>query len=488
MSVLLPESFLSLGILSIILLFSLWSNGKSYSTKASAMVLLATLALCIQSLGSPEKIIWWQGMFIQDKLAQFAKILLCCTTLVIVLCSENEQKDFGFPTLEFNILILLSTLGMLVTVSAGHLITLFVGLELMYLPLYALVAMRKKHLQAQEAAIKYIVTGALASAFFLYGASLLYGVSATMELRGIESALFNLLSNNIGGMEKIPLIDNYILAVFATVMILAALIFKFGTVPFHMWVPDVYQGSTHIAISVIGSLPKFVLVVVWSRLFGYQGALSPMSDIWAPPLLILGVLSILYGNLLGLVQTNIKRLLAYSSIAHMGYILLALGMASQIGMQSAFVYVLGYIIVSVTLFITLAQFRKAGDEMTKIDDFKGLYYRHPGYALVFTIALFSLIGVPPVLGFIVKMQLIFSLIEQNLAEIAILAVLGSVLGAYYYLSIIQRMMFQKATDSVVSIQLQYARISVLLITIGSTMLILFSFIPYGLFEFAQIVV
>ena len=447
MCILLPEITLGLGILAIIIVFSIWKKGQNYVTLSALAVLIATLIACNLGAKPSEKLALWQGLFIHDSLAYYTKSILTLGALSILSSSYFEQKDFTFPMLEFNALVLLSILGGFVTVSAGHMITVFLGLELMYLPLYALVAMRKKHLQAQEAAIKYLIMGALASAFLLYGASLLYGVTGTMVLDNMETSLFNLMSVDVEWVEKLPLIDNYVIALVGTVMILGAMLFKFGSMPFHIWVPDVYQGATHIAVAIIGALPKLVLVILWTRLFGYQGALAPMSEVWQLPVYVFGVGSIIYGNLLGLVQTKIKRLLAYSSISHMGYILLALGMGSHIGIQSSLYYVCGYILVTITLFVTLAQLRKSGEEIVNIEDLKGLYSLHSGYAVVITVSLFSLIGIPPIIGFLMKMQLIMSLIEQNLQGIAIMAVFGSVLGAYYYLNIIQLMLFHQPEEN-----------------------------------------
>ena len=452
-NVLLPEILVATGLLGLLTIY-VCLDKKYHGSMVVGIVLLYALTFWeLSGLTVPDSpIVWWEGLFVYDGLSQTSKMLIMATMVVISVCAHAEQRDFSFPGIEFYSLMGFSALGMMVTVSAGHVISLFVGLELMYLPLYALVMMRKKNAQAQEAAIKYIILGALATAFLLYGASLLYAVTGSMHFEDIHGILSG-IGGDSGWQGRIPEIDNYPIINVASLLILAAILFKLGVMPFHIWVPDVYQGASNVVVATIASLPKLVLVVVWCRVFGDTGALAPLIDSWQWPVLVIGVGSILLGNLAGLAQTNIKRMLAYSSISHMGLLLLALGLGTREGLAACWIYIIGYMVMTVTIFAALARCRQSGREAVLIEEMKGLYHSHRGYAVVLIVSLFSLMGMPPFLGFFVKIQVLMALIHGGKAGLALVAVLGSVIGAFYYLRVIQNILFYRkdATGKAVEI-------------------------------------
>ncbi len=441
MNILLPEGIVAAGLLSLVAVYACLDKKYQPTMTVAAVVVYALALGALSALKIPEnQVVWWHGLFVYDGAAHVSKMVILSVMVLLTLCSVPEKRDFSFPELEFTSLMGFSALGMMVSVSAGHWISLFTGLELMYLPLYALVVMRKKNAQAQEAAIKYIILGALATAFLLYGASLLYAVTGSMQLENIQAALSG-IGGDIAWQGRISEVDNVSIVQGASILILAAMVFKFGALPFHMWVPDVYQGASNIVVGTIASLPKLVLLVVWCRVFGENGALAPLIESWQVPVTIMGGASILLGNMAGLAQTRVRRMLAYSSISHMGMVLLALGLGNSEGIAAAWVYVIGYIVMTVTLFLALVRWRKGAREAVLIEDLKGLYSSDKAYAIVLIISLFSMMGMPPFLGFLLKIQVLMALIHNGYAGLALVAVVGSVIGAFYYLRIIQNIIF-----------------------------------------------
>jgi NADH-quinone oxidoreductase subunit N len=488
MNVLLPESIVTAGLLGLVAIYACLDKKYQSSITVAAVVVYAIALGALSCLQVPEsQIVWWHGLFVYDGAAYVSKLVILGVMALLTLCSVPEKRDFAFPGLEFTSLMGFSALGMMVTVSAAHWVSLFTGLELMYLPLYALVVMRKKNAQAQEAAIKYIILGALATAFLLYGTSLLYAVTGSMQLEGIQAALSG-IGGDMAWQGKIPGVDNVSIAQGASILILAALVFKFGALPFHMWVPDVYQGASNIVVGTIASLPKLVLLVVWCRVFGDNGALAPLVECWQVPVYIMGIASILLGNIAGLAQTRVRRMLAYSSISHMGMVLLALGLGNSEGITAAWVYVIGYIIMTVTLFLALVRWRKGPREAVLIEDVKGLYKSDRAYATVWIISLFSMMGMPPFLGFILKVQVLMALVHGGQASLALIAVIGSVIGAFYYLRVIQNSVFYDKSEGESTGQVIPDWSSNMVLTVSAGAVLLSGIMPMWLFNLVKLAV
>jgi len=372
---------------------------------------------------------FFHDSFIWDHLAIVMKSF---TYVVVFFCfmfvkEYNEEHDI--PTHEFYVLSLLSMLGMMVLISAANLLTLYLGLELMSLPIYAMVALKRYKLRCLEAAVKYFVIGALASGLLLYGFSLLFGISGSLQLHDIASRLANLSSHQS------------LLAVCAMVFVIAGVAFKLGAVPFHMWVPDVYDGAPNSVTLFLSSAPKLAAFVLLTRLL--LSSLLKYSILWHEMLIVIAVLSIVLGNLSAIVQVNIKRMLAYSSIAHIGYMLLGFCAANQRGYSSAMFYILNYVFMSVAAFGLLTAISRRGVEVTDIKDLAGMNERNPWLAFMMLLVLFSLAGVPPLVGFIAKIGVLEALIQAHLVWLAVLAIIFAIVGVYYYINVVKVMYFSE---------------------------------------------
>jgi NADH-quinone oxidoreductase subunit N len=334
------------------------------------------------------------------------------------------------------VLVLFALLGQMVMISAGNFLTIYLGLELMSLALYALVAIRRDHAQSTEAAMKYFVLGALASGFMLYGMSMLYGATGNLDLRNIADAV------NSGQIDYLPL-------TFGVVFLVAGLAFKLGAVPFHMWVPDVYQGSPTAVTLVLAAAPKLAAFAITLRILVV--GLGDLTTDWQPMLLILAFLSLAIGNLTAIMQTNFKRMLAYSTISHMGFILLGLASGSLDGDKqfdtesygSALFYMLTYVLTTLATFGLIMLMAREGHECEEISDLKGLNRRSPWMAALLLLLMCSLAGLPPLVGFDAKLLILQTLLKSDRLWLAVVAVLFSLIGAFYYLRVIKVMYFDE---------------------------------------------
>jgi NADH-quinone oxidoreductase subunit N len=337
------------------------------------------------------------------------------------------------------VLALFATLGMMVMISANHFLTIYIGLELLSLSLYAMVAMNRDSVVSTEAAMKYFVLGALASGLLLYGMSMIYGATGTLEITGIAERL------NSGGVNKSVL-------VFGLVFLVAGLAFKLGVVPFHMWIPDVYQGAPTSVTLFIGSAPKLAAFAIVMRLL--VSGLLPLAPDWQNMLIILSVLSMAIGNLAAIAQTNLKRMLAYSAISHMGFMLLGI-VTGVVGgdaryalnaYSSSMFYVIAYVLMSAGTFGMILLMARAGFEAEEIDDYKGLNKRSPWFAGIMLMLMFSMAGVPFFIGFFAKFSVLQAVVAAGYMWLAILAVLFSLIGAFYYLRVVKVMYFDQPSD------------------------------------------
>ena len=373
-----------------------------------------------------------RGLYISDDIAQLMKIFICISVFLSFFYSKHYIKERQMPKGDYYILGLFSTLGMMTLVSAHSLLTIYLGLELVSLPLYAMTAIRRTNSDASEAAMKYFIMGAVASGMLLYGISLLYAATGKLDLQEIAGAI------ELGWKEQGGLLS------YSLVFILAGVGFKLAAVPFHMWAPDVYEGAPSSVTLFIGTAPKIAAVGMALRILTIG-----MPDIamqWQQIILIMALLSSGAGNLLAITQTNIKRMLAYSTISHMGYALFGILAATASGYAASLYYVLVYSIMSAAAFGLIVLMSRSGVEIELVDDLKGLNKRNPWIAFMMMIVMLSMAGIPPTVGFFTKLLVLKALVDVQMTWVAVLGLLFAVIGAFYYLRVIKVMYFDDAID------------------------------------------
>ena len=381
------------------------------------------------TIGRPSAVTF-QGMFVADPMSQVLKVALAGSVATTLLYSREYLEARGLLRGEFVSLSLFATLGMLVMVSANHFLTLYLGLELLALSLYALVALQRDSVVATEAAMKYFVLGALASGMLLYGLSMLYGATGSLELNRVAFAISHSQANPT-------------LAAFGLVFVVAGLAFKLGAVPFHMWVPDVYQGASTPATLLIGAAPKIAAFAFVMRLLAH--GLAGLAADWSVMLAILAAASLALGNLVAIAQTNLKRMLAYSTISHMGFLLLGILAGTDNGYSSAMFYVVTYALMTLAAFGMILLLSRAGFEAENLEDFRGLNRRSKWFAFVMLVVMFSLAGIPPAVGFLAKLAVLQAALEAGWTWLVVFAVLMSVIGAFYYLRVVKLMYMDEPT-------------------------------------------
>ncbi|MBZ0069318.1 MAG: NADH-quinone oxidoreductase subunit NuoN [Thiobacillus sp.] len=428
----LPEIFVLVMVSLILVIDAAVDDSKRYLAYVLSLVTLAGAAYLTAHNLSTMPVLALGGLFIDDPLSDVLKLFLYLTVAVVLVYSRDYLTERGLYKGEFFVLALFALLGMMVMVSASHFLTLYLGLELLSLSLYAMVALQRDSSVATEAAMKYFVLGALASGMLLYGMSMVYGVTGSLALGDMAIALQD------GTDLRIPL-------VFGVVFIVAGLAFKLGAVPFHMWVPDVYHGAPTAMTLFIGSAPKIAAFAFVVRILG-QGLESQVTE-WRDMLVILAVLSMAVGNIAAIAQTNLKRMLAYSTISHMGFMLLGILAGSQNGYGSAMFYVLVYALMSLGSFGMILLLSRGGFESDRLEDFKGLNRRSPWLAFLMLLLMFSMAGVPPTVGFYAKLAVLQSVVEIGYVWLAVAAVLFSLVGAFYYLRIVKLMYFDTPHDT-----------------------------------------
>ncbi len=394
-------------------------------TQVTLLIGLYLVSVTVPEAG-PAKA--FNDMFILDGMAVLTKQVILFLTFIVLVYSYSYITERKMFRGEYFVLILNAVLGMMVMVSASHFLTIYIGLELMSLSLYTLVAMNRDSDYATEAAMKYFVLGALASGMLLYGMSMIYGATGGLDLEVIRNA--------IQGMES----DDTML-ILGLVFIIVGIGFKLGVVPFHMWIPDIYQGAPTSVVLFLGTAPKVAAFAFIMRLLvdGFQG----LSVNWSEMLTILAILSMATGNILAIAQTNLKRMLAYSTISHMGYFLLGMLSANPNGYSASLFYVIVYSFTSLAAFGLIIMMSRAGFEADEISDYKGLNKRHPWFAFLVSLVMFSMAGIPPTVGFFAKLSVIQALVDVEMYWLAVVAVLFAVIGAYYYLRIVKTLYFDK---------------------------------------------
>jgi NADH-quinone oxidoreductase subunit N len=385
---------------------------------AALWALVATAAV--------EPVMAFSGMVVDDLLADVLKLFALVAVSFTLFYGRAYLEARGLDRGECYVLVLFALAGMMVMMSAANFITLYLGLELLSLSLYALVALQRESVPASEAAMKYFVLGALASGMLLYGMSMVYGATGSLDLDRIAQATLGVQGNRT-------------LLVFGLVFVVSGIAFKLGVVPYHMWVPDVYQGAATPITLLIGTAPKLAAFAFTLRVLA--GSLKGLEFDWQGMLIVLSVLSMALGNLIAIAQTSIKRMLAYSTIANMGFLLLGFVAADLNGYSAAMFYSIAYVLTSLVAFGVVLLLTREGFEADALDDLRGLNRRAPWWAFIMLLAMFSLAGVPPTLGFYAKFSVLEAAVNQGFVWLAVIAVLASLVGAFFYLRVVKLMYF-----------------------------------------------
>ncbi len=428
-STILPEVFL-LTMACFVLVVDLFLRpalkGVNYTLTQLVLVgaILVTLATRTESV-----VLAFGDSFVRDPMADVLKVFILGVTIGVFLYSRQYLRDRGMAQGEFYVLVLFAVLGMQIMVSAYSFLTLYLGLELLSLSLYALVAFQRDTTRAVEAAMKYFVLGAIASGMLLYGMSILYGLTGSLTFIDVHNQLVRMRG------------DIDISVVFGLVFVLVGVAFKFGAVPFHLWVPDVYHGAPTAVTMVVSSAPKIAAFAMIMRLL-VEG-LGSLQPRWEEMLVILAMLSIGLGNVIAIAQTNIKRMFAYSTIAHVGFILLGVMTGTREGYVASMFYTLTYSIMALGGFGVVVMLSRRGFEAENLDDFKGLNDSHPWLAFLTLLLIFSMAGIPPTVGFYAKLNVLAAVVHSGYVWLAVYAVVMSVIGAYYYLRVVKLMYFDK---------------------------------------------
>jgi len=428
-----PELLLAVGAVVLLLVGVIWSRERSTALAfVSILLLVAVIAVAIWQ---PAQGTLFNGGFIVDSFARFMKFLVLGGSAFTLILSTSTAKPFGLDKFEYAILVLLATLGMMVMVSANDLMSLYVGLELQSLALYVVAALRRDDARATEAGLKYFVLGALSSGMLLYGASLVYGFTGLTQLDQIVSAVAS--ANRPIGL------------IFGMVFLLAGVAFKISAVPFHMWTPDVYEGAPTPVTAFFAAAPKVAAMALFIRLVTVP--FGAMTHDWQQIVIFLSIASMVLAAFAAIGQNNIKRLLAYSSIGHVGFALVGLSAGSQVGVEGVAVYMAVYIVMTIGIFAAILSVRTKDGFVETIPQMAGLAQKRPFAAAIIAIIMFSFIGLPPLAGFFAKWQVFLAAIDAHLFGLAIVGVLASAVSAFYYLRIIKVMYFDEPTTEFVAV-------------------------------------
>ena len=461
-NILLPEIFLTISIFSALMIGVFIKNSFNLIFNLCTIIILITIAIILNNSNSPEKI--FLDSFLRDTYSNFFKILILIASLFVLNSSKGFILDNKLGKFEYPIIVLLSILGMFFMVSSNDIILFYLGLELQSLSLYILASIDRDNLRSSESGIKYFVLSALSSGLLLYGCSLLYGFTGSTN--------FDLISNELN-KENIG-------AVFAMVFILVGLAFKVSAVPFHMWTPDVYEGAPTSITSYFAVVPKVAGLAVLIKFMHI-----PFSNIlleWQTIIIFISLASMILGAVAAIGQTNIKRLLAYSSIGHIGYALAGVATGVISGYESAIVYITIYVIMNIGAFSCLYLLKKDGEYKEKISDLSGISKKHPILAISFLVILFSLAGIPPLGGFFAKFYVFTAVLEQKMYALAIIGLLTTVISAFYYLKIIKIIYFD---DSVITFDVTKNKFAQLSVLISCITLLTFFLYPSALNNVAE---
>ena len=445
MAPLAAEIFLVVAACAILLIDMFLKEGKRNLTYVlSLLTLVGCAAITWTDFSAGTTTYTFFNMFVSDPMANLLKLFTYLAVGITLVYSRQYTGDRGMMSGnmggEFYVLALFTMLGQMIMISGNNMLPIYLGLEMMSLSLYALVAIRRDHATSTEAAMKYFILGSLASGFMLYGISMVYGATGSLDITTIAKL-------TAAGAA------NHTILVFGLVFIVAGMAFKLGAVPFHMWVPDVYQGAPTAVTLLLGAAPKLASFAMMIRIL-VEGLL-PMAVDWQQMLLVLAVLSLAVGNLTAIAQSNLKRMLAYSTIAQLGFVLLAMmagvsnGSAANAApaYSAAMYYSITYVLTTLGTFGLVMMLARSGFEAEEIADFKGLAKRSPWYAVIMTLLMFSLAGVPPMMGFMAKWAVLQSVVATGNYWLAIVAVMFSLIGAFYYLRVVKTIWFDDVVDA-----------------------------------------
>ena len=449
-----PEIFISLSIMFLLILGVFKKDSSKIIHNISLLVLLITAVITFNETLSINPTTLFNESIVIDYLSSFMKIVTLLAAFVVLLISSNYLRTFKIFKIEYPILILSSVLGMMIMISSNDLIVFYMGLELQSLALYVLATFNRDQLKSSEAGLKYFVLSALSSGLLLYGCSLIYGFTGSTN--------FNVISTQFNANE-------YAIT-FGIVFILVGLAFKISAVPFHMWAPDVYQGSPTSVTVLFAILPKIAALTVFIKFL--YGPFLNLFDEWQVIIIFLSIASMILGAVAAIGQKNLKRLIAYSSISHMGYALAGLTTGTNEGIQSSIIYLIIYLTMNLAFFCCLFMLRRKDKFFENIEDLSGLSKNHPILALSFLIILFSLAGIPPLAGFFAKFYIFMAVIQEEMYFLAIVGLLATVIAAFYYLRIIKIIYFdpeQEKFDASISFGLKFT-------LIFSTLIILMYFL------------
>ena len=422
----LPELFVLGAVCAILIIDLLVDDERRVTTYVLTQLTLLAAAILTVATGGTEPVYTMNGMFVDDPMGDVLKVTVYIAVASILIYSREYLAARGLLRGEFFGLALFAMLGMMVMVSASHFLVLYLGLELLSLSLYSMVALQRDSAVATEAAMKYFVLGALASGMLLYGMSMLYGATGTLNVAEVLAAIQEGAANQT-------------VLVFGLVFVVAGLAFKLGAVPFHMWVPDVYQGAPTAMTLFIASAPKLAAFGFVMRIL--VDGLQPLFPDWQGMLVILALASMAIGNITAIVQSNIKRMLASSTISHMGFMLLGFLSGEVNGYSSAMFYVVTYVLTTLGTFGMIMLLSREGFEADNLDDFKGLNQRSPWYAFIMLVLMFSLAGVPPTVGFFAKLSVLQAALDAGFVWLAVAVVIFALVGAFYYLRVVKLMYF-----------------------------------------------
>ncbi len=431
LNIIFPEIFLSVYAM-VALLGVVYTSKDELAKRVTWVTAFIFILVAFLIIFSEEKTeIAFGGMFINDAFSRFSKIIILLSAAVVLVMGQEYMSRRGFLRFEYPLLVTLSVVGMMVMVSAGDLMSLYMGLELQSLALYVIAAFKKDSVKSTEAGLKYFVLGALSSGLLLYGSALVYGYSGTTLFSGI-------LSNVSTEVPSLGLL-------FGLALVIAGLAFKVSAVPFHMWTPDVYEGAPTPVTAFFATVPKMAAICLFIRVM-YDAFGNIIND-WQQIIALLSILTMFLGAFAAIGQTDLKRLLAYSSIAHMGYALIGLAAGTEFGVQSVLEYMTIYITMNIGVFAIVMSMQQDGQSVTEIASLKMISETDPGKAIALVILLFSLAGIPPMLGFFAKFEVLRAAINAELLYLAVLGVLASVIGAFYYLRIVYFIYFGEMPET-----------------------------------------
>lgn len=463
-----PEIFMVAMVIFMLLVDAfIGEHKKSVNTMLTVLTLIVGYVLQIVVFIPGQVNLAFNGMFVLDGLAEGIKLLVYILSIVVVIYIHQYINDKKLMKGEFYAIFLFSILGMDVMISANNLLILYIGLELLSLSLIALVALNRDSIKSTEAAMKYFILSALASGILLYGISFIFGATSQLQLDKVFRAIYVSGSQNAG------------MLVFGLVFIVAGLVFKLGLVPFHMWVPDVYEGASLPVTTIIGTLSKIVGVIFLIRFL--VGGLVLLSQEWGVMLAVVGFMSIFLGNIVAISQTNIKRLLAYSAIANMGFVAFGMMTISVNGISAVLFYTIAYVITALAGFGVLLLLSAGGFECENIEDLSGLSKSHPIYAGIMLLVMFSLAGIPPLVGFYAKFTILKALVEVGYVKSAVFAVIMSLIGAFYYLRVVKVMYF---AEKDVGLRVANSGMAMpLVLFVNGGLLLVLGIFPNGLMQF-----